>query len=216
MKMASLYDTVTNNIVAELEKGVAPWVQPWKTSRRTKLGLLPGNAATRRTYSGINIPILWQAAIRTAIRSRVDDLQAGARPRSERPQGRARHACRVHQADRRGRRHREAIACCASTPSSMSRRSTACPSGSSLPKSRRSAAGRRSLHREHERRYPARRSKACFVPSLDFVNLPPRNAFKSIEPFYATALHELGHYAAFRIMPRTGRKAWGLRLMISA
>jgi hypothetical protein len=63
MKMASLYDTVTNNIVAELEKGVAPWVQPWKTNRRTKLGLLPGNAATRRTYSGINIPILWHAAI---------------------------------------------------------------------------------------------------------------------------------------------------------
>jgi antirestriction protein ArdC len=27
------------------------------------LGLLPGNAATRRTHSGINIPILWHAAI---------------------------------------------------------------------------------------------------------------------------------------------------------
>ncbi len=63
MKMASLYESVTNNIVMELEKGVAPWVQPWKTGRRTKLGLLPGNVVTRRTYSGINIPILWHAAI---------------------------------------------------------------------------------------------------------------------------------------------------------
>jgi antirestriction protein ArdC len=44
MKIASLYDTVTNNIVAELEKGVAPWVQPWKTNRRT-------NAARQRRDS---------------------------------------------------------------------------------------------------------------------------------------------------------------------
>ena len=34
--------------------------------------------------------------------------------------------------------------------------------------------------------------KACFVPALDFINLPPASSFKSIEPFYAVALHELG------------------------
>ena len=45
-------------------------------------------------------------------------------------------------------------------------------------------------------------SKACFVPSLDVVQLPLRSAFESVERYFATALHELGHYAAFRIMPR--------------
>jgi len=44
--------------------------------------------------------------------------------------------------------------------------------------------------------------KACFVPAHDFINLPPASSFKSIEPFYAVALHELGHNAEFRIMPR--------------
>jgi len=63
MKIASLYEQVTNAIIADLEKGAPIWVQPWKTTRRTSLGLLPANLATRRTYSGINIPILWRAAI---------------------------------------------------------------------------------------------------------------------------------------------------------
>jgi antirestriction protein ArdC len=45
--------------------------------------------------------------------------------------------------------------------------------------------------------------KACFVPSLDFINLPPASSFKSIEPFYAVALHELGHWSGFK--PRLDR-----------
>ena len=49
--------------------------------------------------------------------------------------------------------------------------------------------------------------KACFVPAHDFINLPPASSFKSIEPFYAVALHELGHNAAIRIMPRAVEKA---------
>jgi antirestriction protein ArdC len=44
-------------------------------------------------------------------------------------------------------------------------------------------------------------SKACFVPSLDVVQLPPRNAFESVERYFATALHELGHNAEPSVMP---------------
>ena len=38
-------------------------------------------------------------------------------------------------------------------------------------------------------------SKACYVPSHDFVALPPKDAFKNATNFYAIALHELGHWA---------------------
>lgn len=62
MKAADLYRQVTQRIIAQLEAGVAPWVQPWTTGRRS--GLLPRNATTGRPYSGINIPILWDAASR--------------------------------------------------------------------------------------------------------------------------------------------------------
>ena len=57
---SSIYETVTNQIIAELEAGAIPWTQPWKNQRTG--GVMPQNAATGRPYSGINIPILWHAA----------------------------------------------------------------------------------------------------------------------------------------------------------
>src|ERR1019366_6173673 len=37
--------------------------------------------------------------------------------------------------------------------------------------------------------------RACYVPSLDFINLPELWQFKNVESYYATALHELGHFS---------------------
>jgi antirestriction protein ArdC len=53
----SLYVEVTDRIIAELERGRLPWVQPWD-SGRAAIGL-PRNAGTGRCYSGINVLILW-------------------------------------------------------------------------------------------------------------------------------------------------------------
>jgi antirestriction protein ArdC len=55
----SLYQEITDKIIAELEQGRVPWVQPWGNAR-APLGT-PRNAATQRPYSGINILILWMA-----------------------------------------------------------------------------------------------------------------------------------------------------------
>ena len=51
----SLYQEITDKIVAELEQGRVLWVQPW-AGVNAPLGL-PHNAATGRSYSGINIII---------------------------------------------------------------------------------------------------------------------------------------------------------------
>ncbi|MGN6278899.1 MAG: ArdC family protein [Sphingomonas sp.] len=61
----SLYDEVTARIIAELDAGRFPWVQPWDSARAVG-GIGPGlprNALTARPYSGINILILWSAVI---------------------------------------------------------------------------------------------------------------------------------------------------------
>ena len=59
----NLYDDITGKIIAELEAGRFPWVQPWgKATAVTPLGL-PQNASTGRSYSGINILILWGAVV---------------------------------------------------------------------------------------------------------------------------------------------------------
>lgn len=52
-----LYADVTERVIAELEAGRLPWVQPWD-SGKAAIGL-PRNAGTGRCYSGINILILW-------------------------------------------------------------------------------------------------------------------------------------------------------------
>jgi antirestriction protein ArdC len=60
---ASLYTEVTDKIIAELEAGRIPWVQPWGTAAIKAPLAMPRNASTRRGYSGINVLILWGAVI---------------------------------------------------------------------------------------------------------------------------------------------------------
>jgi antirestriction protein ArdC len=60
---STLYEEITNKIIAQLEAGRLPWVQPWGSSGvRAPLGL-PRNAASGRTYSGINVLILWDTVV---------------------------------------------------------------------------------------------------------------------------------------------------------
>jgi antirestriction protein ArdC len=57
----SLYGEVTARIIAELEEGRLPWVQPWDASKCPCT--MPHNATSERTYSGINVLILWAAGV---------------------------------------------------------------------------------------------------------------------------------------------------------
>lgn len=59
----SLYDEITGKILAELEAGRLPWIQPWGTAAAKAPLAMPKNAATSRAYSGINVLILWGAVI---------------------------------------------------------------------------------------------------------------------------------------------------------
>ena len=60
---SSLYDDITSKIIAELEAGRFPWVQPWGTAAAQAPLAMPANAATGRAYSGINVLILWGAVV---------------------------------------------------------------------------------------------------------------------------------------------------------
>lgn len=60
---ASLYDEITSKIIAELEAGRVPWVQPWGTAAAKAPLAMPKNASTGRQYSGVNVLILWGSVI---------------------------------------------------------------------------------------------------------------------------------------------------------
>src|ERR1700720_2946683 len=53
-----LYEEVSARIVAELERGAAPWVKPWSATAGMNT---PCNAVTNRPYSGCNVVLLWMA-----------------------------------------------------------------------------------------------------------------------------------------------------------
>ncbi|CAO3356297.1 Antirestriction protein [Azospirillum palustre] len=57
----SLYAEITERIIAELEAGRLPWVQPWGASDAAASLGLPRNVTSGRTYSGVNVLILWGA-----------------------------------------------------------------------------------------------------------------------------------------------------------
>jgi antirestriction protein ArdC len=60
---ASSQEEITTKIMAELEAGRVPWVQPWGSSAVCAPLAIPKNAATSRAYSGINVLILWGAVV---------------------------------------------------------------------------------------------------------------------------------------------------------
>jgi len=102
----NLYDEITGKIIAELEAGRFPWVQPWGTSAIKASLSLPRNASTHRTYSGINVLILWGAVVEHGFPTqKLDNLSTGVRARRERPQRRARNngrLCEARSRDGRG------------------------------------------------------------------------------------------------------------------
>ena len=57
----SLYDRVTRKIIAEMEAGILPWEKPWADGEVIEAAR---NAVTGRSYSGINVLLLWDAVCR--------------------------------------------------------------------------------------------------------------------------------------------------------
>jgi antirestriction protein ArdC len=53
-----VYAEVSARIVAELERGAAPWIKPWSATAGQNV---PQNAVTNRPYSGCNVILLWLA-----------------------------------------------------------------------------------------------------------------------------------------------------------
>src|SRR3546814_7755291 len=63
---ASLYEDGTRRIIAELEACRFPWVQPWGHPEGKGGGagpVIPRNGLTGRSYSGVNVLILWASVI---------------------------------------------------------------------------------------------------------------------------------------------------------
>jgi antirestriction protein ArdC len=204
---ASLYDEITNKIVAELEAGRLPWVQPWGTAAAKAPLAIPSNAATGRPYSGINVLILWGAVIERAypIQSWLTFRQALSMGGSVRKGERGTtvvYADRFVPEEERQRSREtgeEAQAVpflkrftvfnamqCENLPETIIAAAPLPPPGLIEPQVE-------ALIRASGVDFRIGGDRAFYAPGPDFVMVPPQQAYFEPINWYRTALHELGH-----------------------
>ena len=203
----NLYDDITSKIIAELEAGRFPWVQP-RGSASVKAPLaMPRNAATGRHYSGINVLILWGAVIQHGFPGQSwltfrQALSLGGNVR------RGEHGTTVVYADRftpedEKRRARETgeeaaaipflkrftvfnAAQCDGLPEDVAIVAPPPPPGLIGPRVE-------TLIRATGIDFRIGGDRAFYVPAHDFVQVPPPQAYFEPINWHRTARHELGH-----------------------
>ena len=206
---ASLYDEVTARIVAELEAGRFPWVQPWAATPDVSgvAAGLPRNALTARTYSGVNILILWGAVIERGYPSQCwltfkQALEAGGSVRKGERGTTVVYADRFTPATEKRRVEREGgdakaipflkrftvfnVAQCEGLRPGLALDPAPLPEREIVPVAEAVIAASGVDFRIGGNR-------AFYVPSQDFVQVPPQPAFFEQINYYRTCLHELTH-----------------------
>jgi antirestriction protein ArdC len=215
-----LYAEVTARIIAELEAGRFPWAQPWmsaKAAGRDEAGglgaaplSLPKNAATGACYSGINILLLWGAAEEAGFSSpywltfRQALALGGAVQRGE-------TGSLVVYADRFiPKREAERVAAeggeaeavaflkryvvfnteqCERLPERFFSPQPPVDPCDAVPRAE-------ALIRASGADVRVGGDKAFYVPSQDFIRVPPQAAFFEPVNYYRTCFHELGHWTS--------------------
>ena len=198
-----LYQEVTDKIVRQLESGDVPmWLKPWKVSTRNGAGLLPINTVTGRHYHGINIPILWGEAADKGYPShawltfnQAQEKGAHVRKGEKATQVVFTKKLRIKHKDTDEEKQISMLRAYFVFNEAQVEGMPVPASGSDIlvnPDERRHQAGAFIKATGADIRHGG--NDACYVPSKDYILLPPFGAFKTTEGYFATALHESGHW----------------------
>ena len=204
--MRDLYAEVSARIVAELERGAAPWIKPWSATAGQNV---PQNAVTNRPYSGCNVILLWLARDRGWATPRFltfkQTQEAGGHVRK------GEHGTKVYfvkQLQVKEGEGEEAesrlipmmreytvfnVAQTEGLPDSIR---------SGKPMRVRNSDARDKLADDFLRSTGADiregHGEAFFVPSHDFISMPAFQAFRGAGHFYNVAFHELTHWTGHK------------------
>jgi len=197
----NLYDEVTARIVAELEAGRVPWVQPW--GRGGTGPALPRNALTGRCYSGVNVLLLWGEAIAQGFPSQSwltfrQALEAGGAVRKgERgvtvvyadrfiPEAEKARAVETGGDAKAVPFLKRNVAQCEGLRAGLASDPAPLPEREIVPVAE-------AVIEASGVAFRIGGDKAFYVPGLDFVQVPPQPAFFEQVNYYRTCLHELTH-----------------------
>lgn len=200
--MRDLYADVSARIVAELERGAAPWVKPWSATAGRNV---PQNAISGRPYSSCNVVLLWLARSRGWATPRFLTFRQAQEAGGYVSRGE--HGTKVYfvkQLRVNDSENEEAdprlvpmlreytvfnVDQCEGLPDSIR---------AGKPMRVRNPDGRDALADEFLRSTGADiregQGEAYYVPGTDFVSLPAFEAFRGADHFYNVAFHELTHW----------------------
>jgi len=202
----SLYQEVTDKILRELEAGRVPWVQPWGETE-TPLGM-PSNAATARRYTGVNVLILWSAAVEKGFASHrwLTFRQALSLGGNVRKGERGTAVCYADRYIPKGEAERAAkegnepeavpflkrftvfnASQCEGLPEHVTPAPLPVPEGQAIPHAEALIAATGADFRIGG-------NEACYVPAADYIQVPTQAAFFEPVNYYRTCFHELGHW----------------------
>lgn len=207
-----LYQSVTDKIIAELEEGRLPWVQPWNGQDTACQIGLPQNAVSQKSYSGINILLLWGAVIEKAYPSQTWLTYRQAKSLGGNVR-KGEHGEVICYADRfitkdekqnASAEGRDAVAIpflkryrvfniaqCDDLPTDLYQQSAPLPEREIIPEAEKLAEATGADIRIGG-------DRAFYVPSRDYVQLPPQPAFSEQINYYRTCFHELGHWTGHK------------------
>jgi antirestriction protein ArdC len=204
---ANLYDEITDKIIAELESGRVPWVQPWGTAAAKAPLAMPKNASTGRQYSGANVLILWGAVIEQGITGQSwltfrQALSLGGHVRKGERGTTVVYADRFIPDDEKKRaadsgEEAQAIPFlkrftvfntdqCDELPDEIATVAPPPPPGMIEPRVE-------ALIKATGIDFRIGGNRAFYVPAGDYVQVPPPAAYFEPINWHRTALHELGH-----------------------
>src|ERR1700726_1546303 len=191
LAMPTVYEIVTEQIIKQLETGVAPWRKPWRTE-------MPCNLVSRKPYRGINVFLLGFQGYGTKYWLTFNQAKAlGGHVK----QGEHGSKCVFWKIDEYSREN-------ADTGEQESRTSALvryytvfnieqCEGFSALRESRPvvnaidsceaiidAMPNKPRVEQDHS---------ACYRPSTDTVGIPARSAFTHAAEYYSTLFHELTH-----------------------
>lgn len=205
---SKIYSEVTDRIIAQLERGVAPWIKPWDGAGCAG-GDLPYNADAKREYSGVNILLLWA----TGSAMGYDHPGWVTYKQAKRAGGHVRKGERgtvityVGQSfardddDDDGELFRSYrflkyyrvfnVDQCDGLPDKLTARPDPLPEPERLANCERVIADAGATIRHGG-------DRACYSPSADYITLPIPQAFKTMGDYYAAAFHEHGHWTGHK------------------
>ena len=207
-----LYQSVTDKIIAELEAGRLPWVQPWDGQHAACQIGLPVNAVSGKPYSGINILLLWGAVIEKGYPSQIwlTYRQAKSLGGNVRKGERGEIICYADRFVTKDEKQnaiaegRDAVAIpflkryrvfniaqCDGLPEDLYRLDAPLPERKIVPQAE-------ALVQATGADIRIGGDRAFYVPAQDFVQLPPQPAFTDQINYYRTCFHELGHWTGHK------------------